>query len=232
MAHLLLEDKLGTSWAIMLQDEIKKEYFRKIPSILQKERQIYTVYPKGEDVFNAYKYTPYDQVKVVILGQSPYHNEGEAHGLAFSVPDECLYSPPSLNNIFKEIEDDLDIFHLGWSTNLISWAKQGVFLLNTILTTRKGEDTAHKDIGWKQFTQRTIELLNISPQPIVFMLWGNYAKGYKKYIDGDHHCILEAVHPSPLSAYRGGWFGNKHFSKCNEFLSSVNLQPINWITTI
>ena len=231
MSKLLLEDKLGTSWATMLQDEIKKEYFRKIPNILKIERQIYTIYPKSEDVFKAYRLTPYDKVKVIILGMDPYYREGQANGLAFSVNDDLSDFPPSLKNIFAEIEDDLGFLNVNWSGNLEPWAKQGVFLLNTSLTVREGQSGSHSHIGWDQFTKKTIELLNISPVPLVFMLWGSHARAYKQYIDDSHHCILESVHPSPLSAYRG-WFGSKHFSKCNTFLEKNNINPINWKTTL
>ena len=228
--NLLLENQLGTSWATMLQDEIKKEYFRKIPSILKKERQNFEIYPQPEHVFRAYRLTPFDKVKVVILGQDPYYNPEQANGLAFSVNKDVEF-PPTLYNIFKEIEDNFGLMNLQWNGDLTSWAKQGVFLLNTFLTVRKGEPESHKEIGWGHFTKRTIEILNISPQPLVFMLWGSHARAYKQYIDDLHHYILEAYHPSPLSAYRG-FLGCKHFSKCNEFLIKQNLEPINWITNL
>ncbi len=231
MAHLLLKDKLGESWAEMLQDEIKKTYFRKIPNILKRERNLYEIYPESKDVFRAYRLSPYDKTKVVILGQDPYYKRGEANGLAFSVNDEIGYFPPSLENIFDEVERSLDILNLEWSGDLSPWAKQGVMLLNTILTVRKGEPGSHSKIGWDKFTKKTVDILNGSVQPIVFMLWGSHAKSYASLIDDSHHCILKTSHPSPLSSYRG-FKGCDHFAKCNTFLEKHNLQPINWKTTI
>jgi uracil-DNA glycosylase len=231
MGHLLLEDRLGTSWAEMLQEEIKKDYFKRVAGILKNERIKYQIYPKSQDVFKAYRLTPYDTVKVVVVGEDPYYNEGQANGLAFSVNNTLEEFPPSLKNIFKEIERDLDIMNLNWNGDLSSWAEQGVFLLNTCLTVRQGNPASHSDIGWQNFTKKSIELLNISPVPIVFMLWGSHGKSYKPYIDGSHHCILETSHPSQLSSYRG-FNGCGHFSKCNEFLEKHNLKPINWITTL
>lgn len=160
----------------------------------------------------------------------PYYNPEQANGLAFSVSDD-MDAPPSLENIFREIENDLDFLNLLWSNELSPWAKQGVFLLNTYLTVRKGQPESHSKIGWERFTLKVIQLLNISPQPLVFMLWGSHARSYKQYIDDSHHCVLEAYHPSPLSAYRG-FFGCKHFSKCNDFLIKNNLKPINWKTEL
>ena len=230
MSSLLLEKQLGSSWATMLQDEIHKEYFRKIPNILKRERAFYEVYPSSEDVFRAYRLTPYEDVKVVIIGQDPYYNPEQANGLAFSVDNELDY-PPSLKNIFTEIENDLGFLNLHWNSNLRDWATQGVLLINTYLTVRKNQPGSHSKIGWEIFTKSVIDLLNISPQPIVFMLWGSHARSYKEQIDDSHHCVLEAYHPSPLSVYRG-FFGCKHFSKCNTFLEKHNLKPINWKTTL
>lgn len=224
------KDQIGESWFQLLKDEIKKEYFRKIPTILKKERKKYNIYPKSEDVFNAYKLTPYKNVKCVVLGQDPFHGKNQAHGLAFSVRDN-IETPPSLQNIFEEIERDLGFLNLNWSTDLTPWANQGVFLLNRSLTVREGLARSHHQIGWEKFTFKTIQLLNHSPQPIVFMLWGNDAKDVGRYIDHDHHLVLTASHPSPLAAYLS-FDGCSHFSKCNEFLKQHNLKPINWKTTL
>ncbi len=215
----------------MLQDEFKKKYFRKIPPILSKERKKYNVYPPSEKVFRAYRLTPYDKVKVVIVGQDPYYNKHEANGLAFSVEDNVGITPPSLQNIFREIENEYDFMNLEWSTDLTPWAKQGVFLMNRALTVRGGQPRKHYNIGWLKFTDATIKALDKSPVPIVFLLWGNDAKGVENHIDEDHHLILRASHPSPRSAHIS-FNGCGHFKRCNNFLKKNNLKPINWKITL
>lgn len=225
-----LVDQLGQSWYEVLSDEIKKGYFRRLPKIISLERTKFNIYPSSENTFRAYRLCPYDEVKVVILGQDPYHGKGQANGLAFSINEEVeLDEPPSLVNIFKEIEEDLgdDAFKIHHNPDLSRWSKQGVFLLNTSLTVREKQAGAHSKL-WSRFTRATIANLNLSPAPIVFMLWGNHAKSFKPLIDGTHHKVLEAVHPSPLSANRGGWFGNKHFSQTNTFLNNQYGIEIDW----
>jgi len=228
---MTLREQLGESWYQMLKDEIHKEYFKKIPSILKKERNKYTIFPDSDDVFRAYRCTPFDKVRVCIIAQDPYYNKQEANGLAFSVDDNIGKVPGSLQNIQYEIERDLRERNLTWSTDLTPWAKQGVFLLNQTLTVRQGQPKSHKHIGWSHFTQRTIELLNKSPVPIVFLLWGNDAQRNIKHIDTSHHYILNASHPSPRSAHLS-FNGCGHFSRCNEILNSHNLNPINWTITL
>ena len=226
-----LREQLSDSWYEMLRDEIKKKYFRKIPAILKKERNKYNIFPKSEDVFKAYRLTPFTDVRVVILGQDPYYNKHEANGLAFSVDESVGKTPPSLRNIFNEIERDLGFMNLEWSTDLTPWAKQGVFLLNRTLTVREGQPGSHEDIGWKRFTKHTIKQLNKSPVPIVFMLWGADARLASRHIDREHHLVLNASHPSPRSAYIS-FNGCGHFSRCNNFLEQHNLNPINWKITL
>ena len=215
----------NTNWDNLLKDEIKKEYFVNILKFLDNEYKSKTIYPTKEDIYNALKYTPYNNVKVVILGQDPYHGPNQAHGLSFSV-DKDIKLPPSLKNIYKELNNDLGI-EIKDSGNLISWAKQGVLLLNTILTVEKGKPNSHKKIGWTIFTDKIIELLNERKEPIVFLLWGNNAIEKKKLITNDNHLVLTSPHPSPFSAYNG-FFGCNHFSKTNEFLKSNNMSTIKW----
>lgn len=215
----------------MLEDEFQKVYFKKIPAILQKEREKYNVFPESENVFRAYRITPFDEVRVCILGQDPYYNKREADGLAFSVRENLGRMPPSLQNIFEEIERDLSVTNLEWSTDLTPWAKQGVLLLNRSLTVREGQPNKHMNIGWRKFTKRTIQTLNLCPAPIVFLLWGSDAKGVVRHIDTDHHKVLTASHPSPRSAHLS-FNGCSHFSKCNNFLKKNNFNPINWVTTL
>lgn len=223
---------LGESWASILGDELHKEYMRKLAGILRKERSRFIIYPPSEDTFNAYKLCPFDRVKVIILGQDPYYREDQAHGLAFSKPDNMVSTPPTLENIFLEIEEDLgdEAFRVYHSSDLTRWAKQGVFLLNTVLTVRQGRPGSHKFIGWEYFTTKTIRYLSICPTPMVFMLWGNDAQGYKEHIDDDFHLVLEAAHPSPRSADKG-FFGCKHFSQANEFLRDTYGEDavIDWV---
>jgi uracil-DNA glycosylase len=183
-----------------------------------------TIYPKGQDIFNAFNLTPFDQVKVVVLGQDPYHGPGQAHGLSFSVPEGKTF-PPSLINIFKELKDDLGIEY-PISGNLERWAKQGVFLLNAILTVRAGQAASHSKIGWNIFTDQVIKKISENKEGVVFLLWGNFAKSKKDLIDLSKHHVLEAAHPSPLA--RGAFFGCKHFSATNNILLSKGKDPIKW----
>jgi len=227
---MTLRDRIGESWYQLLKEEFNKPYFNKIAITLKNERDAYEVYPSSDEVFNAYRLTPYHKIKAVIIGQDPYFKPNQAHGLAFSVKDPKEPTPPSLDNIFMEIERDMGKKHIHWDNDLTSWANQGVFLLNKTLTVRRNMPGKHKNIGWRQFTNKTIEKLNASPLPLVFMLWGNDARLAGKYLDREHHLVLTASHPSPRSADIS-FRGCGHFSKCNEFLINNNQEPINWITT-
>ena len=215
---------INKNWDIVLKDELKKEYFKNLGVFVKNEYKTKICYPQYKDIFNALRYTDYDEVKVVILGQDPYHGENEAHGLSFSVRDD-VKRPPSLNNIFKELESDLGIKKT--NNDLTNWAKQGVLLLNSIMSVVKDTPLSHKEKGWEIFTDNIIKLLNEREQPIVFILWGGYARSKKKLITNKNHYIVESVHPSPLSAYNG-FFGSKPFSKTNNFLISKNIIPIDW----
>jgi len=220
-----MEVKIDNSWKNRLKDEFDKEYFVKLTSIIKADiNSGIVVYPKGSQIFNAFNYTPFNDVKVVILGQDPYHGCNQAHGLSFSVP-EGVTPPPSLINIFKEIQTDIGISPPS-SGNLERWAKQGVFLLNSILTVRAGQAASHSKIGWAQFTDTVIRLLSEQREGIVFLLWGNFAKSKKSLIDTSKHFVLEAAHPSPLA--RGAFFGNRHFSKTNKILTNAGKEPIIW----
>ena len=216
--------KIRQSWFELLKDEFEKPYFKSLQEFLKSERAKCTVYPSDDLVFNAINYVPLDKVKVVILGQDPYHEPNQAHGLSFSVLPPTP-PPPSLVNIFQEIKNDLKI-DCEDNGDLSRWAKQGVLLLNTTLTVRKGQANSHRGKGWENLTGKIIELLSNRKEPIVFLLWGSNAISFAPQI-AKHHLVLTAPHPSPLSAYRG-FFGCKHFSKCNDFLKSHNLKPINW----
>lgn len=217
--------QIESSWKELLSDEFEKPYFVSLSEYLKREKLSgIKIYPKGPDIFNAFNMTPVQNVKVVILGQDPYHGPGQAHGLSFSVP-EGVALPPSLQNIYKELYTDLGIKPAN-SGSLIKWAQQGVFLLNAVLTVRAGEAASHSKIGWMEFTDAVISKLSKERDGIVFMLWGNFAKGKRELIDTSRHFILEAPHPSPLA--RGGFFGCRHFSKANEFIKSKGKEPINW----
>ena len=217
--------KIEKSWADALKDEFEKEYFQKITSYLKHEiASGIVVYPKGGNIFKAFDSTPLNRVKVVILGQDPYHGEGQAHGLSFSV-QEGVHQPPSLQNIFKELRDDLRI-PLPDNGNLELWAQRGVFLLNSVLTVRAGLPASHSKIGWSLFTDRVISILSEKREGVVFMLWGNYARSKRELIDHNKHLVLEAAHPSPLA--RGAFFGCRHFSKANEYLIAKGKDPVNW----
>ncbi len=216
---------IGNEWDELLKDEFEKDYYLNLRSFLAKEYKEQRIYPDMYDIFNALKYTSYNDVKAVILGQDPYHGFGQAHGLCFSVK-KGVKKPPSLVNIFKEIKSDLNIDEPDHG-ELTQWAKQGVLLLNTTLTVREASPNSHKGKGWEIFTDRVIELLNKREKPIVFILWGSNARSKKAIITNPIHKILETVHPSPLSAY-GGFFGCKHFSQTNEFLKQNGLTEIDW----
>lgn len=216
---------IGNDWDDILSEEFEKEYYQKLRSFLNEEYQNNIIYPQPQYIYNALRLTSYKDTKVVILGQDPYHEPMQAHGLAFSV-NKGVDIPPSLQNIYKELHDDLgcDIPSHG---NLESWAKQGVLLLNTVLTVRAHKANSHKDKGWERITDTIISKLNDKNEPVVFILWGNNARSKKKYITNSKHLVLESVHPSPLSAYNG-FFGSKPFSKTNDFLVSNGLISIDW----
>ena len=216
---------ISNDWLQPLQKEFKKPYYRKLYDTVKREYSTYQVFPPADDIFNAFHLTPLSEVKVVILGQDPYHNVNQAHGICFSV-QPTVEIPPSLENIYKELHDDLGckIPNNGY---LVKWAKQGVLLLNTVLTVRAHQANSHQNIGWEQFTDAVIEILDQQDRPMVFLLWGKPAQRKKAMLHNPNHLILEAPHPSPLSAYRG-FFGCRHFSKTNQFLEEHGLTPIDW----
>ncbi len=222
-----MDVKIEASWKEVLKEEFEKEYFRKLVDFVKEEYRRYNCLPKGSEIFNAYNTTPFDQVKVVILGQDPYPTPGHAHGLCFSVQDHVKPFPGSLVNIFRELQDDLKI-PFPQTGNLTRWAKQGVFLLNVVLTVRAGQPKSHAGKGWEQFTTATIRKISEQKENVVFMLWGNDAKKKIPLIDSSKHLILTSGHPSPLSANKGYWFGNRHFSQANVYLETHNLTPIKW----
>ena len=220
-----MEVKIEQTWKNALASEFEKPYFASLVRFLHAERQAgRRVFPPGSQIFRAFELTPVQQVKVVILGQDPYHGPGQAHGLSFSVP-EGVQAPPSLKNIFKEIETDLGIRMSGYP-NLENWARQGVLLLNAVLTVRCAEAASHSRIGWQEFTDAVIRYISDNCEGVVFMLWGNFARTKSELIDHSRHCVLEAAHPSPLA--RGAFFGCRHFSKANEYLTSTGRAPIDW----
>lgn len=216
---------IGNEWDELLKDEFEKEYYKRLRAFLASEYKTRTIYPDMYDIFNALKYTSFSDVKAVIIGQDPYHGAGQAHGLCFSVK-KGVEPPPSLKNIFKEIESELGIKPPSHG-ELTSWAKQGVLLLNTVLTVRAGEANSHKNMGWEVFTDRVINLLNQREKPIVFMLWGANAGRKAELITNPVHRILRCAHPSPLSAYNGFW-NCGHFKAANDFLVMNNEKPIDW----
>jgi len=214
-------------WETFIDAEQKKPYYKKIVDCIVKDSKDGEIYPSRKNLFLAYKLCPIDKVRVCILGQDPYFNVGQAMGLSFSVPQNCLI-PPSLRNIYKEIKNDIGQDIVLSHGCLERWAKEeGVFLLNSVLTVKKGFAASHKDIGWEEFTDATIKVINDVGHPVVFMLWGNFAKSKKMYITNKQHCVQEAAHPSPFSA-SNGFFGCKHFSKANEFLMKNGQTPIDW----
>ena len=216
---------IGNKWDYYLKQEFDKDYFKELLSFVKKEYHEKTIYPKQNEVFNAFRYTDFDNVKVVILGQDPYHGPNQAEGLSFSVSNEVL-KPPSLQNIFKELESDLKI-PFPEHNSLKPWAKQGVLLLNAVLTVEEHKPTSHKDKGWEQFTDAVIQILNKKEEPIVFILWGSYARSKKTFITNPKHLIIESAHPSPFSA-RNGFFGSKPFSRTNDFLRKNHRKEIDW----
>lgn len=212
-------------WYKQLEAEFEKDYFLKLKQFLQEERDTHRVFPQEPKMYSAFDFTPFNEVKVVILGQDPYHGPGQAHGLCFSVP-EGIKVPPSLVNIYKELHSDIGM-QIPKHGNLEEWAKQGVFLLNATLTVRAHTAGSHQKKGWEQFTDKVIETISDQSENVVFLLWGRYAQAKSSLIDESKHLILKSVHPSPLSAYNGFW-GCKHFSKTNEFLKSKSIKPIDW----
>lgn len=225
MQPMTIEPKIDATWKARLNDEFQKTYFPHLKAFLLEEKKHYTIYPAGTHIFNAFNTTPFDQVKVVILGQDPYHGPHQAHGLAFSVQDSVPF-PPSLQNIFKELQDDMGCA-MPQSGNLTRWAEQGVFLLNTVLTVRAGAAHSHKEQGWEQFTDAVIRTISIDKEHVVFILWGRPAQMKASLIDEGKHLIIRAPHPSPLSAYRG-FFGSKPFSRANTYLQQHGLELIDW----
>jgi uracil-DNA glycosylase len=217
--------EIEPSWKKVLQNEFEAHYFAQLKDFLIAERKLYKVFPKGSLIFNAFNATAFHNVRVVIIGQDPYHGIGQANGLCFSVAPECKI-PPSLQNIFKELRDDLGL-PIPNNGNLESWAKQGVLLLNATLTVRENQAGSHQGKGWEVFTDGVIRALSEQREGIVFLLWGKFAQGKLPLIDTHKHFVLQAAHPSPFSAYNG-FFGCKHFSKTNAILTQNNLQPINW----
>jgi uracil-DNA glycosylase len=216
---------LKNDWQELLEDEFQKDYYLKLRQFLISEYRTKAVYPDMHDIFNALHYTEYKNVKVVILGQDPYHGPNQAHGLSFSVKPG-VQAPPSLENIYKELNSDLGCY-IPNNGYLKKWADQGVMLLNTVLTVRAGQANSHQNAGWEQFTDRVISLLNGREEPIVFILWGRNAQSKLSIINNPRHYIIKSVHPSPLSAYNG-FFGSKPFSKANNFLASLGREPIDW----
>jgi uracil-DNA glycosylase len=217
--------KLPMSWQVVLAEEFEKAYFKQLQDFLAEERQTQTIYPLEEDVFSAFELTPYYDVKVLLLGQDPYHDENQAHGLCFSVKPG-IKAPPSLVNIYKELSDDIGC-EIPKSGYLIEWAKQGVLMLNAVLTVRAHTPNSHKNKGWEKFTDTVISQVNQKSDPVIFVLWGGYAQKKLKLIDTTRHIVIQSAHPSPLSAHNG-FFGSKPFSKINAALEACNKSPINW----
>jgi uracil-DNA glycosylase len=219
---------LHSSWMNVLSLEFQQDYFKNLMEFITSEKNKgKLIFPSSADIYNAFNLTPLSKVKVVILGQDPYHGDGQAHGLSFSVKDD-IKLPPSLKNMFKELEDDIDAFQLPTSGNLSKWAAQGVLLLNAILTVEAHKAASHQKQGWEQFTDNVIKLVSKECEHVVFLLWGKYAEQKERLIDEQKHLILKAAHPSPFSAYRG-FFGCKHFSKVNEYLNSEGRTAIDWV---
>ena len=218
--------EIEPSWAQRLKPEFDKPYFQQLTQTVRMEYSQYSCFPPGRLIFNAFNLCPFDKVKVVMLGQDPYHEPGQAHGLSFSVLDGVRF-PPSLQNIFKEIHDDLGT-DMPFSGDLTRWAQQGVLLLNATLTLRAHQANSHAAFGWQQFTDAAIRALATERESVVYMLWGGFARGKAYMIDKQRNLVLESVHPSPLSANRGGWFGQHQFSRCNAYLTEHGQQPIVW----
>ena len=217
--------QFNNSWDILLKDEFQKPYYLNLRKFLVQEYKSQTIYPNMNDIFNAFKYTDYKDVKVVILGQDPYHQPNQAHGLCFSVK-KGVNPPPSLQNMYKEIYAEYG-YPIPQHGELTYWAEQGVLMMNTVLTVRESQPNSHKGMGWEIFTDNVISLLNLRPEPMVFLLWGANARAKKKIITNPNHLVLESAHPSPLSAYNG-FFGNGHFKKANDFLKQNKMTEIDW----
>jgi uracil-DNA glycosylase len=222
---MIIDPQIEESWKAVLHDEFEKPYFPQLKQYLLEEQEHHTIFPAGPNIFNAFNTTPFEKVKVVILGQDPYHGPNQAHGLAFSVQDGVPF-PPSLRNIFQELQSDTGCA-APQNGNLTHWAEQGVFLLNTVLTVRAGEAHSHKEKGWEQFTDAVIRTISEQKEHVVFILWGRPAQMKASMIDDQKHLILKAPHPSPLSAYRG-FFGSRPFSTSNSYLQSMGMAPIDW----
>lgn len=219
---------LSPEWNLLLQPEFEKPYYQALQEQVNTAYKTQTIYPPAKHVFNALQLCPFDKIKVVIIGQDPYHGPGQAHGLSFSVTD-TVRKPPSLQNIFKELTTDIPGFEIPESGNLEAWAQQGVLLLNAVLTVQAGLPGSHKNFGWQHFTDAVIKLVSDKKEHVIFLLWGAYAIAKAELIDKNKHLILTAAHPSPLA--RGAFFGSKHFSKTNDYLMKHNLTPINWMLT-
>lgn len=216
---------IGNDWDNLLKEEYTKEYFQNLENFVLEEYKHKTIYPKINEIYNAFRYTSYDDIKVVIIGQDPYHGENQAEGLCFSVK-KGITKPPSLVNIFKELNDDLG-FKIPVNGSLVDWTKQGVLLLNAVLTVEKDKAASHRAKGWEIFTDEVIKIINKKTTPVVFILWGSYARSKKELITNKNHFIIESAHPSPLSAYNG-FFGSRPFSKTNQFLINNGIKPIDW----
>lgn len=219
---------LDTDWQTILTDEIQKKYFTDLMQAIDKEYQNHTCYPPRDLIFSAFNHCSFLNTKVVIIGQDPYHGKGEANGLCFSV-NEGVKIPPSLRNIYRELVDDLERVFIPNSGNLVSWANQGVLLLNAGLTVRENVPNSHKQLQWAMFTDAVIQKISDEKENVVFLLWGNFAHKKGNKINREKHLVLESGHPSPMSANKGKWFGNKHFSTTNAYLESKSLLPINWL---
>ena len=217
---------IDNDWLPYLEQEFKKDYYKNLYKFVREEYSKYVIYPPSDDIFNALHFTPVSKVKVVILGQDPYHEENQAHGLSFSVPESQRKLPPSLQNIYKELHDELGCY-IPNNVYLKKWAEQGVLMLNTVLTVRAHEAFSHKDHGWEQFTDAIIQAVNAQDRPIVYLLWGSPSQKKASMLNNPKHLVLKAAHPSPLSVYRGFW-GCNHFKTCNEFLVSHGETPIDW----
>lgn len=221
-----MEVKIEPSWKKRLRSQFESDYFAELSEFVKSEYQTKIVYPPGKQIFAAFDFCPFEDVKVVIIGQDPYHGPGQANGLCFSVSDGIPF-PPSLKNIFTELASDIGV-DIPASGNLERWAKQGVLLLNATLTVEQGNAGSHQRRGWEKFTDAVISELNANRSELVFLLWGGFAKSKAKLLDKAKHHILLSGHPSPLSANKGHWFGNKHFSQCNDYLKSISQEPIDW----
>ncbi|HEX8697929.1 MAG TPA: uracil-DNA glycosylase [Myxococcaceae bacterium] len=222
-----MRERLPADWRKVLREALNSPSFERLEAFLGEERRRFTIYPSEEDMFSAFRLTPYEQVRVMVLGQDPYHGPGQAHGLAFSV-QPGVAPPPSLTNIFKELHSDLGVVPSG-SGSLVPWARQGVLLLNAVLTVRESQPNSHANQGWEEFTDAVIRAVNAKPEPMVFLLWGTYARKKKKLIDTECHEVIESSHPSPLSAMTG-FFGSRPFSRINETLMARGQPPIDWST--